>query len=245
MAAEFDDDRDDVIRRALDVGVDHMIAIGYDLQSSVAAITLSERWEAVHAAVGIHPCHVHEASESDYREIEKLFEHSLVVGVGETGIDLYHDTSTYSLQKTSYKRHMEWGQSQGLPVIIHDRNAHVEVMAMLEEFSGRNVTAILHCFTGGTAMAEKAVSMGCFLGFGGIVTFKNSKIRKVVSQLRQDRILVETDAPYLAPVPHRGGRNEPAYIVNVVDAIAQSRAITIEELARDTTENAKRAFQIH
>ena len=94
-------------------------------------------------------------------------------------------------------------------------------------------------------MAEKAVSMGCFLGFGGIVTFKNSKIRKVVSQLRQDRILVETDAPYLAPVPHRGGRNEPAYIVNVVDAIAQSRAITIEELARDTTENAKRAFQIH
>lgn len=245
MAAEFDNDRDDVIRRALDVGVAHMITIGYDLQSSLTAVSLSERWDAVHAAVGIHPCYVHEARDSDYREIEKMFDHSLVVGVGETGIDLYHDSSTFPLQKTSFRRHMEWSQSMGLPVIIHDRNAHVEVMAMLEEFSGSDITAILHCFTGDNSMAEKAISMGCFLGVGGIATFKNSSVRKVVSNFRKDRILLETDAPYLAPVPHRGRRNEPAYLVNIVDAVAQSRDMTIDELARNTTENAKRVFRLY
>ena len=244
-APEFDEDRDEVIRRALDAGVARMIAIGYDLESSQAAVVLAEGCDAVFAAVGIHPCHVHEARETDYRKIEELFHHPSVVAVGETGIDLYHDRSTYPLQQTSFRRHMEWGQSTGLPVIIHDRDAHVEVMAMLDEFADGGTTAILHCFTGDINMGEKAVSMGCFLGFGGIATFKNTTIHEVLSRLPQDRILLETDAPYLAPVPYRGRRNEPAYLVNTAEAAARYRAVSMEELARATTENAERVFRIH
>ena len=242
--AVFDQDRGDVIQRALDAGVERMVAIGYDLESSLAAVALAERFEAVYAAAGIHPCHVHEARKADFREIEKLLDHPSIVGVGETGIDLFHDRSTYPLQQASFRRHMEWGRSTGLPVIVHDRDAHAEVMAMLDEFPEGETTAILHCFTGDIAMAEKAVSMGCFLGIGGIATFKNASVREVISGLPQDRILIETDAPYLAPVPHRGRRNEPAFIVNTAEAVARHRAVSVEELARTTTQNAQRVFRI-
>ena len=242
--AAFDHDRDDVIQRALEAGVERMVAIGYDLESSLSAVALAEDCEAVSAAVGIHPCHVHEAREADFREIEKLLDHPSVVGVGETGVDLYHDRSTYPLQQASFRRHLEWGRSTGLPVIVHDRDAHVEVMALLEEFPDGETTAILHCFTGDIPMAEKAVAMGCYLGFGGIATFKNSTVHEVVSSLPDDRILVETDAPYLAPVPHRGRRNEPAFLVNSAEAVARHRAVSMEELARTTTQNAKSVFRI-
>lgn len=243
-APEFDSDRGDVIQRALDAGVERMVAIGYDLESSLAAVALAEDCDAVYAAAGIHPCHVHEAREADFREIEKLLDHPRVVGVGETGIDLFHDASTYPLQQASFRKHMEWGRSTGLPVVVHDRDAHAEIMAMLDEYPGGETTAILHCFTGDGAMAEKAVSMGCFLGFGGIATFRNSTVHEVVSRLPLDRILVETDAPYLAPVPHRGRRNEPAYLVNTAEAVARHRAVSLEELARTTTQNAKSVFRI-
>ena len=244
-AEAFDPDRGDVIQRALDAGVERMVAIGYDLESSRAAVALAERHDPVYAAAGIHPCHVHEACEADYREIEKLLENPSVVGVGETGIDLYHDRSTYPLQRTSFRRHMEWGRSTGLPVIVHDREAHAEVMDVLDEYPGKESTAILHCFTGDAAMAEKAVSMGCFLGFGGIATFKNSTVHEVVSGLPEDRILIETDAPYLAPVPHRGRRNEPSYLVNTAEAVARHRGVTLDELARTTTQNANKVFRVH
>lgn len=242
--AAFDHDRGDVIQRALDAGVERMVAIGYDLESSRAAVALAERCEAVYASAGIHPCHVHEAREADFREIEKLLDHPRVVAVGETGIDLFHDPSTYPLQQASFRRQMEWGRNTGLPVIVHDRDAHAEVMAMLDEFPDGETTAILHCFTGDVAMAEKAVSMGCFLGFGGIATFKNSTVHEVVSSLPRDRILVETDAPYLAPVPHRGRRNEPAYLVHTAEAVARHRAVSMDELARTTTRNAEKVFRI-
>lgn len=242
--AAFDHDRGEVIQRALEAGVERMVAIGYDLESSLAAVALAERCDVVYAAAGIHPCHVHEVREADFRGIEKLLNHPSVVGVGETGIDLFHDPSTYPLQEASFRKHMEWGRSTGLPVIVHDRDAHAEVMAMLDEFPGGETTAILHCFTGDIDMAGKAVSMGCFLGFGGIATFKNSTVREVVSRLPQDRILVETDAPYLAPVPHRGRRNEPAYLVNTAEAVARHRAVSVEELAKTTTQNAESVFRI-
>lgn len=241
----FDDDRADVIQRALDAGVVRMVAVGYDLESSRAAVALAEDRGSVYAAAGIHPCHVHEACEEDYREIEKLLEHPSVVAVGETGIDLHYDRSTYPLQETSFRRHMAWGRSTGLPVIVHDRDAHAEIMAMLDEFPGEETTAILHCFTGDAAMAERAVSMGCFLGFGGIATFKNSTVGEVVSGLPPECILIETDAPYLAPVPHRGRRNEPSYLVNTAEAVARHRAVTVDELARTTTQNANEVFRIH
>ena len=244
-AEAFDHDRGDVIQRALDAGVERMIAIGFDLESSKAAVALAADCEPIYAAVGIHPCHVHEACEGDYLEVEKLLEHPSVVGVGETGIDLYHDRSTYPLQRASFRRHMEWGRNRGLPVIVHDRDAHAEVMDVLDEHHGEGTTAVLHCFTGDAAMVDKAVSMGCFLGFGGIATFKNSAIHEVVSRVPEDRVLIETDAPYLAPVPHRGRRNEPSYLVNTAEAVARHRSVTVDELARTTTLNANKVFRIH
>ncbi len=243
-AEAFDHDRDAVLQRAREVGVEYMVVIGYDLESSLAAVALAERCEAVYAAAGIHPCHVHEACDADFGEIEKLLDHPSVVGVGETGIDLFHDASTYPLQQMSFRKHIAWGRSTGLPLIVHDRDAHAEVMATLEECPNEETTAILHCFTGDVMMAEKAVAMGCFLGFGGMATFKNATVHEVVSRLPQDCILLETDAPYLAPVPHRGRRNEPAYLVHTAEAVARHRAVTPEELARSTTQNAKRVFRI-
>jgi len=244
MASEFDDDRDDVIKRAMDVGVNRMIAVGFDLKSSIEAVRLAEKYEMIYASVGIHPCYVHLASETDYKKIESLFNHPAVVAVGETGIDLYHDNSTYPLQEKLFCRHLEWGRDTGLPVIIHDRNAHAEVMEKIVKYSDNEITTVLHCFTGDITMARKALAYGSFLGFGGVTTYKNSIAKTILPSLPQDRILVETDAPYLPPVPHRGRRNEPAYLLRTAEAVANYRSMSVIDLARTTTENAKRVFQI-
>ena len=242
MVPEFDRDRDDVIRRAKDAGVARIVLIGFDLETSRAAVDLASRYDGLYATVGIHPCYVSEASEQDYVEIEALTAAERVVGVGETGIDLHWDPTTYPAQERWFRWHIALGRQTGLPVIVHDRDAHTEVMQVLSTADTSNVTVLLHCFTGDIEMARKAVAAGYYLGFGGIVTFKNNTVVPIVSEIPMDRLLLETDAPYLAPVPHRGQRNESAYLLRTAEAMARQTGVSMDELAAITTKNANRVF---
>jgi len=243
MAAEFDDDRDAVIQRAVSVGVARIVAVGYDLATSRAAIDLATRYNGVYATVGIHPCHVAQAGPGDFEAIEELTVDKRVVGVGETGIDLYWDKSTFPLQERAFRWHIELGKKTGLPVIVHDRDAHIEVMTALADAGASEASIVLHCFTGDENMAYEAVAAGYHLGFGGVVTFKKNTIIDVAARLPLDRLLIETDSPYLAPVPYRGKRNEPAHVRHTAEALARVREITVETLGAATSENACRVFQ--
>lgn len=242
-APEFDEDRDDVIQRALNAGVERMIVIGFDLATSQIAIDLANRHEAIFAVVGIHPCYVQHALDSHFEEIERLLSHPKVVGVGETGIDLHWDTSTYELQDKYFRKHLELARRFELPVIVHDREAHDEILSILNAERASEMSVVLHCFTGDLAMATQALDGGFYLGFGGIVTFKNSNMGDVLSKVPLDHMLIETDAPYLAPTPFRGRRNEPAYLVKTAETIAQLRGLSSEELGQITTRNAKQIFK--
>jgi len=242
-APEFDEDRDDVIQRALDAGVERMVVIGFDVDTSRMAIDLASRYEGIFAVVGIHPCYVQHAQEGHLADIERLLSHPKVVGVGETGIDLHWDKSTYRLQDRFFRKHIELGRRFNLPVIVHDREAHDEVLSILDTEQASDMSVVLHCFTGDLAMAEQAIRAGYFLGFGGIVTFKNSNLADVIAGVPADHLLIETDAPYLAPSPFRGRRNEPAYVVKTAEAIAQIRGLSLNELAQITTQNAQRVFK--
>lgn len=242
-AAEFDDDRAEVISRARSAGVDRMVVIGFDLTTSLLAVELAEQHDGLFATVGIHPCYVNEAEADDADTVEGLFSHPKVVGIGETGIDLHWDKSTYDLQEKYFRLHLDWGRRYNMPVIVHDREAHDEILTILETENAADLSVILHCFTGDLAMMEKATAAGFYLGFGGIATFKNADLGDVISSVPSDRILVETDAPYLAPTPYRGRRNEPAYVVNTAEALARHRGLSLEELALITTRNAERVFK--
>lgn len=243
MVPEFDEDREAVIQRARDAGVGRIVTIGFDLPTSRAAIALASRHDDVYATVGIHPCHVAQAADDDFHEIEALTAHDRVVGVGETGIDLYWDKTTLPAQQRAFRWHIDLGKRAGLPVIVHDRDAHTEVMDLLAEAGASDATVVLHCFTGDEAMARMAMASGYYAGFGGIVTFKNNTVLPVAAGIPMDRLLIETDAPYLAPVPHRGRRNEPAYAVRTAEAIAQARDMPLASLAQATSNNAGRVFE--
>ena len=243
MVPEFDGDRDEVIRRAQDAGVLRIVLIGFDLQTSRAAVDLASSYEGLYATVGIHPCYVSEATDQDYVEIEALTKAERVVGVGETGIDLHWDKTTYPEQERSFWWHIALGRQSDLPVIVHDRDAHDEVMRVLATADTSNQTILLHCFTGDEEMARQAVAAGYYLGFGGIVTFKNNAVVPVVSGIPMDRLLLETDAPYLAPVPHRGRRNESAYLLRTAEAMARQVGISMADLAAITTQNTNRVFK--
>lgn len=243
MVPEFDEDRDVVIRRAQDAGVERIVLIGFDLETSRAAVALASHYEGLYAAVGIHPCYVSEATDQDYVEIEALTKAEQVVGVGETGIDLHWDKTTYPQQERSFHWHIDLGRQVGLPVIVHDRDAHTEVMNVLSTAGTSDVTILLHCFTGDEEMVRQAVAAGYFFGFGGVVTFKNNAVVHLVPGIPRDRLLIETDAPYLAPVPHRGRRNESAYIVRTAETLAHQLTMSVDELAAITTQNACSVFR--
>ena len=244
MVPAFDKDRDAVIRRAREAGVECIIAIGMDIETSLAAIALAEQYDGVHATVGIHPSEVPEASPEDFERIEALAGHPGVVGIGETGLDFYWDTSRVDRQKEYFRKHIQLARKVGKPVIVHDRDAHDAVLTVLDTEKTSEAGVILHCFTGDQAMAKTAVAAGYHVSFGGIVTFKKATIGDVVRQVPIDKLLLETDAPYLSPHPYRGKRNEPARVVHTAVAVALYRDMPVDELADTTTANACTLFDI-
>ena len=242
----FDDDRDAVISRARQSGVDLMLEIaGSDVGegSLERGIKLAQDFDFIYAAVGLHP---HEASIFD-EDLEKrlieLISHPKVIGWGEIGLDYHYNYSPPEVQRGVFRRQLEIASERALPVIIHTREAEDDTITILKEFP--SLSGVMHCFTGSAGLARAALDLGYYISFSGVLTFKNAgELREIASQAPLDRILVETDCPYLAPVPHRGKRNEPAFVVETANEIARLRSASFETIAAATTANFRRLFAL-
>ncbi len=245
---EFDADREAVIRRAQAAGVTRMVVVGTDLPSSRQCVALAEQYPFIFATVGLHPHDSHLLDDLLLSELARLCKHPRVVGVGETGLDYYYNHSTAQDQRRAFIAQIGLARQSGLPLVIHTREAWEETFAILQQEGAdqhaREVGAVFHCFTGDQAVARKAMEMGFYLSFSGIVTFPKSVVlQEAAAAADLDRVLIETDAPYLAPQGFRGKRNEPAYVRAVADKIASLHACTPEEIADRTSRNAERLFK--
>lgn len=245
-AEAFQQDLDGVIQRALDDGIRQMLTIGITRQTSDAAVLLANRYASVSAVVGIQPNYASQATEDDWEHIVSLTTHPQVVGIGETGLDKYWDYAPLDLQQQYFRRHLELSRESGLPFVVHCREAEPEVLEMLrEDFAKGPLNGVMHSFCGDATMAAACVQMGMYISFAGMVTFrKNEELREVASTVPLDRLLVETDAPYLAPHPNRGKRNEPSWVRLTADCLAGVHKVSPEELAAHTTRNAKALFRL-
>jgi TatD DNase family protein len=238
---QFDPDREAVIDRALAAGVERMLVIGTgegppDLE---AGIRLADNHEAIYATVGIHPHDAAKATPDTYKRLAELLKHPKVVALGEIGLDYHYDHSPREVQREVFVEQMLIAGEAGKPIVIHTREAWEDTIALLETYwRPRGLGGIMHCFSGGPDQAALCLDLGFHLSFGGIVTFpKAADVQEAARQTPADRILIETDAPYLAPVPYRGKRNEPAFVAETARKLAELRGVTPEEIARITTEN--------
>ncbi len=238
------EDLDEVIKRAKDEGVEDIITVGVDLESSIKAIEIAKRYEGVFAAVGFHP-HNARYAETEKLEflIKKAEKEEKVIGWGEIGLDFYKNYSPRDIQIKVFKEQLHIAKKLSLPVIIHDREAHEEVLSIIKEI-GIN-KGVIHCFSGDSSLAKKFIEQGFFISIPGTVTYrKASKIRRVVSEIDIDHMLVETDCPFLTPYQKKGTRNEPAFIRFTVQEIASIKGMSFEEVAKITTKNTKGLFRI-
>jgi TatD DNase family protein len=241
----FAADREAVLSRALEVGLRAIVCVGYDLESSRAAVTLASQHEAVFAAVGIHPNDVGEANEADWEEIESLARQERVVGIGETGLDNYRDRTTPALQERWFQRHLDLAAELDKPVVVHNREANRRTVEMLSAWCGEGRRAVMHCFAGDPATLERCLELETTISIAGPVTFGNAEaLREVASLVPLDRLVVETDCPYLTPEPRRGRRNEPAYVEHTARFLAEMREEPFEQLAGQTSRNAAALFRL-
>lgn len=244
-ADQFENDLDEVIQRAKEAGVDKMVVVGFDEKTIKIAMDLVERFDFLYAAVGWHPVDAIDLTEERLQWIEELAAHPKVVAIGETGLDYHWDKSPKDAQKDAFRKQIALAKRVNLPVIIHNREADQDIVDLLKEEDAKDVGGIMHCFGGSVEIADQCLKMNFHISLGGPVTFKNARRPKEVAKaVPMDRLLVETDAPYLAPHPYRGKRNEPAYVKLVAEQIAELRDMTYEEVARQTTENAHKLFGI-
>ncbi len=243
---EFDEDRSAVIQRAHDAGVCAVVAIGVTAESSRAVVELAAAHEGIHAAVGIQPNYTAEAAPGDWQQILDLVERPGVVAIGETGLDRHWDYSPFDVQQDYFDRHLRLAQQRGLPFVVHTRESDADVLTMLREARQRGtLRGIMHSFTGTEETAAECVELGLHVSFAGMVTFKKSdELRRVAATIPVERILVETDSPYLAPHPLRGKRNEPANVVHTATCLAEVRGVSVEAFAEQTTANARKLFGI-
>jgi TatD DNase family protein len=244
---QFDDDRECVIERAATAGVKAIINVGADLASSQAAVALAEVYPQIYAAVGVHPHDAKTLTKQMLEKLRALANHPKVVAIGEIGLDFYRDLSPREKQRQVFEQQLALASEAGKPVIIHDREAHKEVVAILRRWAEgcQQPVGVLHCFSGDLAMAQETIELGFYISIAGPVTFQNARrLRELVRQLPLEKLLVETDCPYLTPHPHRGKRNEPAYVKFVAQEVAHIKGLTLEELARVTSDNARALFAL-
>ena len=243
----FASDRDEVVARAAAVGVGRIVVPAIDLGNVEAVLELTAGVEGVYAAVGVHPNSAADWQDDWIDELRRLAAHPKVVAIGEIGLDYYWDKTPMEIQHHALARQLELAHELHLPVIIHNREANADILAQLaaSPLRGGDRPGVLHSFSGDWSMAEAALAMGFYLGFTGPLTYKKAdEMRAVATRAHLDRILIETDAPYLTPQPYRGKRNEPAYVRFVAERLAELRGLAVEEIARITTANAERLFQL-
>lgn len=235
-------DLDEVIARARDAGVDRMIVVGIDRDSTPEALRIARSYEGVSVVVGVHPNSAAGFGPEHVAEVESWLTETKVVGIGETGLDYHWDHATPDEQKRAFHWHLDKAAETGLPLSIHCRDAYEDALALLEGRGGR-YRGVFHCFGGSWAQAERAVALGFHLGVDGPVTYKKAEdLRGVIARCPLERLLLETDCPYLTPSPYRGKRNEPGYIPLIAQAVAESRGISVQEVAEATTRNAELLF---
>ncbi|MGG0593021.1 TatD family hydrolase [Priestia megaterium] len=245
-AEKYEDDLQEVINRALEKGVQNMVVVGFDEPTIKKAIQIAETYEFIYASVGWHPVDAIDMTDEHLAWIEELAQHPKVVALGEMGLDYHWDKSPKEVQKDVFRRQIRLARKVNLPIIIHNRDATEDVVTILKEEHVEEVGGIMHCFTGSIEVAKQCMDMNMYISFGGPVTFKNAKKPKeVATELPLDKLLIETDCPYLTPHPFRGKRNEPGYVSYVAEQIAELKGITYEELADITTANAKKLFGIN
>lgn len=241
---DFDRDRAEVIRRALDAGVDLIITVGTTLDDCKKAVSIAKKYENVYAAIGIHPHDVKDIDEGTYDSLKNLAKMDKVVAFGEIGLDFFRNLSPREMQIRRFGEQLEVAGEIGLPVIIHDRDAHKETVNMLGTWK-RKQKGVIHCFSGDQRMAAKCLDMGFLISIPGAITFGTSeKLQEVVRYIPVTSLLVETDAPYITPHPNRGKRNEPAYVVHTARKVAEIKGLSLEELAGVTYQNTKDVFGI-
>src|SRR6476469_10769627 len=233
-----------IVARAEAAGVGRIVTISTRVRKHAQVLAIAERFPNVTCSVGTHPHHAHEELDITADELIACAQHPKVVAIGEAGLDYHYDNSPRAAQEQGFRTHIAAARETQLPLVIHTREADDDTARILEEEMGKGpFPAVLHCYTGGAELARRAVALGFSIGFTGIVTFKNSTaLRAIAKDLPANRFLIETDAPYLAPTPYRGKRNEPAYVAEVAKVLAEVRGVSFDEIARQTTENFFKLF---
>ncbi|MDQ0902873.1 MULTISPECIES: TatD family hydrolase [unclassified Paenibacillus] len=240
-AEQFNEDQDEVIERALDAGVTRIVNVGFNRETIPSSIALAERYDFIYSTVGWHPVDAIDMMPGDLEWIEELCKHEKVVAIGEIGLDYYWDKSPKDVQQRVFREQIRLARKLGMPIVIHNRDAHQDILHILKEEKAEEVGGIMHCFSGSWETAKQCLDMNFHISFGGPVTFKNAKQPKeVLAKVPLDRLLIETDAPYLTPHPFRGKRNETGYVRLVAETAAEIRGLTLEEIAEITTNNAIR-----
>ncbi|MBP2242572.1 TatD DNase family protein [Cytobacillus eiseniae] len=244
-AEQFADDLEEVINRALNEGISRMVVVGFDRPTIEKAMELVDRYECIYASIGWHPVDAIDMKDEDLQWIEELSSHPKVVAIGEMGLDYYWDKSPKDIQKEVFRRQIQLAKKVKLPIVIHNREATADIVEILKEEGAEEVGGIMHCFSGSPETAKECVDMNFYISLGGPVTFKNAKKPKEVAEaIPLEKLLIETDCPYLAPHPYRGKRNEPSYVKLVAEQIAEIKGLTLEEVAHATTANANKLFGI-
>ena len=239
----FDEDREQVLLGLKDKGVEYMMNVGCCLDSSKDCVAMAEKYPFVYAAVGTHPDTADEVNEDVLDAYREMAKHPKVLAIGEIGLDYYYETIPREIQIKAFRMQMELAQQLKMPVIVHERNAHDDGMRVAKEF--KDVTGVFHCYSGSAEMARQLVNMGWYIGFTGVLTFKNArKAVETAESIPLDRIVLETDCPFMAPEPFRGKRNDPGYLYRMAEQLAQIRGLPVEEVTEITTQNAKRLYRL-
>jgi len=243
---EFDNDRDFLIKSAMSKGVKRFFMPNVDSESIDGMLDVEKKFpDNCFAMMGLHPCSVNENYLQELAIVEEWLTKRKFVAIGEIGIDLYWDKTFFIQQQDAFRKQIQWAKKYNLPYIIHSRNSFNEVMEIVTEFKNDNINAIFHCFSGNVEQAQQVISLENFkLGIGGVVTFKNSGLDKVVEAIDLKHLVLETDAPYLAPTPFRGKRNEPSYLLMIAQKVAEIKNISIEEVVSVTTKNSVEVFGV-
>jgi TatD DNase family protein len=241
----FDGDRDETIQRVYSQGVGYIINPSTDLPSAKACLDMARKYPFLYTAVGIHPHCCGNIKDDAIATLAEMASDEKVVAIGETGLDYYYENSPREIQKSCFIEHIKLAADLDLPLIIHNRDSHKDVLEITRKYCSRRPAGVFHMFSGSAEMAALVVDMGFYIGIGGVVTFKNArKIIEVVKTVPEDRLLIETDCPYMAPEPYRGRRNDSGMLVHIVEKIANIKGSTYEKIAEITSENAIRLFAL-
>lgn len=241
----FKDDLDEVIQRAKDNGVEKIIVPATDLKTCTEVISLAEKYEIIYGTAGVHPHETKDWDKANINQLEKFAQHEKIIGIGEIGLDYYYDFSPKEKQKEAFTDQLNLAVKLGLPAVIHNRDSDDDMLEVIDSYKGSGLKAQFHCFNASSDHAAKYIEMGHYISFTGNITFKKAdSLRNVLMQIPLDRIMVETDSPFITPVPFRGKRNEPAYVKYVAEKTAEIHGITFEEAARISSENACRFFNL-